>query len=49
MRKSEGVAFTVWLNDLVKNEIKLIELMKLYDSDNDTEYVNGLIKGKWSI
>ena len=47
MRKSEGIAYTVWLNAikdikvLVKNKISLLELKKLYDSDTDAEDVKG--------
>tara|TARA_R110002020_G_scaffold8297_2_gene33550 strand:+ start:113 stop:277 length:165 start_codon:yes stop_codon:yes gene_type:complete len=50
MRKSEGVAYTVWLNaikdvrELVNNKMSLLELKKLYDSDTDAEDVEGRVK-----
>ena len=41
MRKSEGVAFTVWLGALIKNEMSLSELRKLYDEDRDASVIGG--------
>tara|TARA_R110000824_G_scaffold64572_5_gene168708 strand:+ start:7990 stop:8154 length:165 start_codon:yes stop_codon:yes gene_type:complete len=52
MRKSEGVAYTVWLNAikgvrvLVKNKMSLSELKELYDADTDTEDVKGRAKNE---
>tara|TARA_Y100000310_G_scaffold331884_1_gene406335 strand:+ start:577 stop:741 length:165 start_codon:yes stop_codon:yes gene_type:complete len=50
MRKSEGVAFTVWLGNLIENEVNLFRLRTLYDSNLDTEYVNDILSTiDWSV